>query len=83
MLFSYPKLTLLVNIDVTIKNCEKQLASDMLKKPELIELFPVSVSTKLVKSAGEDLHELLLDHPTKELEFKESELYGALTPEGE
>jgi len=76
---------LIANIDVAIRNHKGQLASDILEEthPELMELFPVSVSTKLVKSAGEDLHELLLDHPTKELEFKESELYGALTPEGE
>ncbi|MBN8523058.1 MAG: ankyrin repeat domain-containing protein [Rickettsiales bacterium] len=76
---------LIEKIDVAIRNHKGQLASDILEEthPELMELFPVSVSTKLVKSAGEDLHELLLDHPTKELEFKESELYGALTPEGE
>ncbi len=74
---------LIANIDVAIKNHKGQLALDILQEihPELTELFPVPISTKLAKVEGVGLHELLLDNPSEELEFKGSELHGVLPPE--
>ena len=62
-----------------------QCTQDILQEihPELAELFPFPISTKLAKVEGVGLHELLLDNPSEELEFKGSELHGVLPPEEE